>query len=145
MDKTLRIGNSRTFGGRVFGVYCRIQIRNEELSITGVEGPLPGGNCLGSAGQIVADLLSVEDLAPGWTEELLVAFRNVWQKWHLNNMRAECGHQQILGWTYSTHCGRDCPVCSYPIGTQWLKEALPAAVVEFLAALPDADRVPAWI
>ena len=41
--------------------------------------------------------------------------------------------------------GDKCPTCGYSIGSQWLKEELPAEVVKFLESLPDTDRKPNWV
>ena len=39
---------------------------------------------------------------------------------------------------------KPCPSCGYKYGSAWLKEEVPAGVLEWLRALPDADMVPAW-
>ena len=41
--------------------------------------------------------------------------------------------------------GKPCPECGYKYGTRWLKEEVPEEVLEFLAALPDTDKRPAWV
>lgn len=33
-----------------------------------------------------------------WDEEKLLKLLDIWDKWHLNNMRPECEHQRELGW-----------------------------------------------
>lgn len=55
-----------------------------------------------------------------------------------------------IGWvTPNEHprglLGRACDVCGYKYGSAWLKEEVPAEVVEFLAGLPESDKVPAWV
>lgn len=40
---------------------------------------------------------------------------------------------------------KPCPVCGYKYGTQWRKAELPDSVRQFIAALPDADKQPAWV
>jgi hypothetical protein len=40
---------------------------------------------------------------------------------------------------------KPCPVCGYKYGTTWLKKELPAEVVDFLAALPETKKTPAWV
>jgi hypothetical protein len=56
----------------------------------------------------------------------------------------------LLGWVRQDEhpeglmC-RPCPTCGYKYGTAWLREELPAEVVEFLRSLPDADQEPAWV
>lgn len=58
------------------------------------------------------------------------ALVELWDRWHLNDMRAECEHQRALGWTYQTHPAAECPECGYRLGTAWLYEELPG---DFLA------------
>ena len=62
IDKVIRFGTKKTTGGRFYSVYARIYYRNGALSITGIEGPLASGNCLGSAGQISDSLTDFEKL-----------------------------------------------------------------------------------
>lgn len=40
---------------------------------------------------------------------------------------------------------KPCPVCGYKYGTAWRKKELPAEVVDFLAALPETKKTPAWV
>jgi hypothetical protein len=40
---------------------------------------------------------------------------------------------------------KPCPVCGYKYGSAWLREEVPAEVIDFLNSLPDADRQPAWV
>ena len=51
--------------------------------------------------------------------------------WHLNDMHAECEHQQARGETYQSHPGAVCPDCGYKLGSAWKKRELPAEVVEW--------------
>lgn len=151
MDKVVRLGTSRSYGGRWYSTYAHIQFDGERLSITGVEGPTQSGNALGGCGQIVMDHARIERLAPGWTRGKLARFWDSWGAWHLNDMRAACPHQRELGWTYAEHHnhlsfkGHHCPICGYSIGSQWLTEPVPADVIAFLEGLPDTDRTPAWV
>lgn len=99
-------------------VYMEINIVDGNLSISGVEAPLSNGNCLGSAGQIIMgfkeydnrgyetlDDIKPEMLNEGWNKENLKQFFDIWDKWHLNDMRSACEHQRALGWTYEDHHG----------------------------------------
>ena len=90
INKTVRIGTTSTYGGRGMSIYCRIKFNDSRLSITGVEGPLPSGNCLGSCGQIDTGLNPADfnTYAPGWNVGLLRRFLDVWDNWHLNDMNA---------------------------------------------------------
>lgn len=144
--KTVRLGTAKTYGGRTYSTYARIEFTEGKLSICGVEGPLPSGNCLGGCGQIDMHL-KAEDLnpAPGWTRNKIRDFLNVWNLWHLNDMKAECEHQRARGETWKTHPEAICPDCGYKLGSAWLREEVPADVVDFLLKLPNTDKQPAWV
>lgn len=86
-------------------VYCRIDVvdkgKGPALSISGVEGPLKNGECVGGCGQIVLSLSEgVESITPaeGWSHSLIREFFYVWDQWHLNDMRAGCEHQRKGLW-----------------------------------------------
>ena len=54
------------------------------------------------------------------------------------------------GWTYPNEhpegiLTKTCPVCGYKYGSEWRKEEVPAEVLAWLAARPDADHAPAWV
>lgn len=160
--RTLRPGTVPTWGGGRMSVFVSVKFDGERLSITGVEGPRANGNATGSVGQIAmgyahrdpADNDARErtptgpeafNFAAGWDAEAWLSLLDVWKRWHLNDMRAECEHQRELGWKYETHKGQACPVCGYVIGTEWRRETVPADVLDFLLGLPESDRVPAWV
>lgn len=77
--------------------YCEINYRDGNLSIHGVVGPRKDGNCYGSSGQCV-DSIRDGKPAEGWTDEMLEKFCDIWDEWHLNDMRAYCRHMKKLGW-----------------------------------------------
>jgi len=237
--KVVRIGTSKTYGGRDFSVFCKIEFKKGNLSISGVEGPLNSGNCLGGCGQIVMSYdteESIKDITPnrsnGWSFELIKDFFFIWDEWHLNNMKAGCEHQReqntseeielvnfswsnkfytmmkqaekgkltpeeyteytkvcpvvqeflfntsespkfldhptaklllsddwiqvknteikTAGWiNYKQHpkglLSKPCAECGYKYGSAWLKEEVPQEVLDFLVALPDTDKIPAWV
>ena len=145
MKKIVRIGVAVKNDVRPYSVYCKIIIEKGVLSITGVEGPLPYGRCLGSCGQIIASEWNIVTYAHGWDSFKEKWFRAIWNRYHLNDMQAGCEHQVALGMTYSDNKGCVCPICKYQIGTEWNREELPSWVVEWLTALPDADMRPAWV
>lgn len=98
-NKVVRIGTAKTYRGRSYSIFCKIEYKGGRLSITGVEGPTRGGNCLGGAGQIDIHLRKHQDeitLAPGWTRAKLAAFFEAWQAWHLNDMKAGTPAQEAL-------------------------------------------------
>lgn len=108
--------NPENYAGKIVRVgeveghfmFCGIQYKNGKLSISGVIGPKHNGDAYGSCGQIVGsfkgygkhgyyDIDDIE-LAPGWSKELVKQFFDVWDKWHLNNMRPNCEHQVGPEW-----------------------------------------------
>ena len=226
-------------GERNANAFAKIEYENGRLSICGVVGPLKSGNCLGSAGQCV-DAIRDGKPAKGWSREMLSKFCDIWERWHLNDMRPECEHQRELGWpdmakesvtlyhyvlteeangkkkeaenaaraalrkgeiftptaeqtlyanlayfldVYEPLDGKEiaqyyepqkpdvmngfteqktrgwvraeeselgllckpCPVCGYKYGTSWLREEVPQDVLDWLFALPDTERQPAWV
>lgn len=144
-EKVVRLGTAKTCGGRHYSIYAKIKFDGKKLSISGVEGPLPSGNCLGGAGQIDMHKPIVETLAPGWSRSTLKRFWDTWARWHLNDMQAACEHQRAKGETYKTHPDAICPDCNYSLGSKWLTEAVPDDVLQFLVALPETDKTPAWV
>lgn len=140
--------------------YCHVKYDGTKLSISGVVGPLASGDAVGSCGQIDGYFarrgqdpgrIDAIEFADGWDQELWFKFLEVWDRWHLNDLRSGCEHQRALGWTYQDHhdpetyTGEACPTCGYHIGSKWLTEAVPAGVVVLLAGLPPTTKKPAWI
>ena len=155
MKKVVRLGTLKTYGGRGYSIYCKIEYKEDkqELTIGGVEGPLTSGNCLGGCGQIDThlnnpDVIKSIGLAPGWTREKLKRFFDIWDKWHLNTFKPGCEHQRDMGWekeSYDKHLEEPCPICGYKFGTKWNRVDVPKEVIEFLFSLPDTDKEPAWV
>lgn len=77
--------------------HCVIELRKTdkgpELSITG-KCKTEYGECGGQ----IADEVRSGGPAPGWDEEMLQKFCDIWDRWHLNGMRPYCEHQKALGW-----------------------------------------------
>lgn len=154
-------------------VFVEVHYRDGRLSLTGVEGPNRHGNAVGSCGQIDMHYAHRDprdndpreralvrpadfNFAPGWDAGRWLDLLDVWKRWHLNDMRSGCEHQRALGWTYDTHrdpdpeapgfpyAGLPCPDCGHRIGSAWLREEVPASVLDFLDALPESDRPYPW-
>lgn len=223
IDKVCRLGSAAEIGS----TFIHIQYKGGRLSITGVEGPTASGGARGSCGQI-GDHLTVEEYAPGWDAEKLAKLAEIWDRWHLNDMRPGCEHQRdwdtreqleivtyrltsdalqerdrikkeamaellsgesvamsehdraiaslpwemkraplaefpesgryevakretkAAGWVYPSEHDRGllnkpCQICDYRYGSKWLFEEVPAEVLDWLAALPETDRQPAWV
>lgn len=167
--KVISPGTGRTQGGRAFGIFCKIIFAGGCLSITGVEGPLPSGNCLGSCGQIVDGLeVAIVNRSPGWSPRMVARFVAYWRRWHFNGMRAGSPRQsdylrkhpisvvfpesryekerQALtdaGLNPDTEYNRDGEPYAY--GSAWLHEDVPDSVLAWLRALPDTPVIPAWV
>ena len=155
INKIVRVGECRDGN-----VYCKIEIKNGKLSISGVIGPLANSYARGSAGQIIMSDWAISEYAPGWSKDLEQAFRDVWRRWHLNNMRAgtpaqeaELRKHKFPGYPASYYtwakgiletAGLQ-PDNGYNYGSRWLTEALPDDVISFLESLPPADKTPAWV
>ena len=95
-------------------VYCKVEFKDDKLSISGVIAPLPNGNALGGCGQIdmefehrnpadndkryADNLIMADDIkfAKGWDKEKRFDFLEVWKNWHLNDMQAGCEHQRAF-------------------------------------------------
>jgi hypothetical protein len=119
-----RSGNKAT--ARAF---YKIQFENGRLSITGVIGPMPSGDCRGGAGQCV-DAIREGCPCDEWTQEMLDKFCSIWDEWHLNDMRPYC---------------KPYPVCGYQYGHAWQTEEVPQEVIDWLFNLPESPVVPAWV
>ena len=114
MKKIIRVGTIKEYG-RPASIFCKIEIKEGVLSISGAIGPLPSGNCIGGCGQInmefdhrdkahndrrYANPIKAEEInfAPGWGQDMWYDFLEVWKLWHINDMNAGCVHQKALGW-----------------------------------------------
>lgn len=101
--KIIRPCTVDTGNARRKDAYCKISIRNTDkgpvLSIRGVVGPTPSGNAY-SAGQCV-DTIREGRPTKMWTREMLDKLCDIWERWHLNNMRAHCKHQVGEEWDAS--------------------------------------------
>ncbi len=142
MKKIINIGKIEH--GQIF---CKIEIKKDVLSISGVIGPMLSGNCKGACGQINSEIIENTGLikfAKGWNNLKLKGFLNIWDRWHLNDLRAGCQHQRIEEWNKEM-ISEPCNVCNYKYGTKWLKEELPEYVIEYLEALPESAKTPAWV
>lgn len=158
--KIVRLGTTQE-GARRPNVYCKIKFEKNNLSITGVVGPMSNGNCIGSCGQIEMSM-EASDITPrlGITPGTLQKFFEVWREWHLNDMQAGTPAQEAelkkhkfpgypvdhFDWAKETltKAGLQ-PDNGYSYGSKWLRIEVPDEVLEFLKSLPDTDKEPAWV
>jgi len=165
--KVIRLGKAKTHGGRGYSIFCKIQFMDGRLSITGVEGPLPSGNALGGCGQIDMTLRNQQaTITPvnGITRGQMAQFFKVWDRYHLNDMKAGDAVQEAFlrdhpmakeSYAYpKSHYTVACeylaahglnPHDGYNYGSAWKREEVPADVIAFLQSLPNSDVVPAWV
>lgn len=130
MDKIVRIGTIPQGKSRA-SVFCQIQIKDGRLSISGVIGPTQSGNARGGCGQI----------------DIEFAHRNPKD----NDKRYSCPVQPeefnfALGWNKNKWFTLlDIWQKWHLNGRSMNKEELPQDVTDFLEALPDTDKQPAWV
>lgn len=90
--RTTIIAHFRTHeGGARWPVFAQVAWDGRKLSITGVEGPRSNGDCHGSCGQVTTGPEATHhiDRIPEYDR-----LAEVWDRWHLNDMRAGCEHQR---------------------------------------------------
>lgn len=109
-----------------------------ELSIQGEHyAPYDRRNDPSSCGQIRGSLAEITEPAPGWTLAEIAELATIWDRWHLNTMRAACAHMPDdahASWDRGERV--ECTAGSgYTYGRAWLTEPLPDDVAERVAYL----------
>lgn len=100
------------------------------------------------AGQCIEALAEITKPASGLTPEAIEDMRAVWDRWHLNDMRAGCAHQKVVWETgpYGNRPSLDltprCPETGYRYGHAWLYEPLPSDVLQRVSAFIDTGE---WV
>lgn len=87
--KWVRVGRMRPGDTPAAFLWVSIRWDGRRLSISGVDGPMRNGDALGGCGQCIDALGSVTE-----SEVDVPRLRAVWERWHLNDMRAGCAHQR---------------------------------------------------
>ena len=95
-------------------VFVKVAFAGRKLSITGVEGPRANGDAWGGCGQI--KLTTKHGINGDWTEEMVTKLSEIWEHWHLNDMRAGCEHQRAEGWGKG-----DLDVVSYKLSSKGVR------------------------
>jgi hypothetical protein len=109
MRKVYRLGKVDVGRHTPADVFVRAEYLEGRLSVVGVEGPRSNGDAWGGCGQITIDPEKFVELGPGWDKASIARLRDIWARWHLNDMRAGCEHQRAAGWD----TGRALEVVSY--------------------------------
>lgn len=168
-DRVYYIARFVAYNGRTYPVFAHAVVdRDGELTISGVEGPQRNGNCWGSCGQIE---MGWREHPGDWTtdgadfnDEQLAEFMAIWDRWHLNHMRA--GSPAQMAWLREHPIKVNFPESHYDkaklalreagldpdpahdhyrYGSRCLHEELPAEVIEKLASFPASSIEPAWV
>jgi len=82
------------YGSGMMRLFVEIEYRDGRLSIVGVEGPKSNGDCKGGCGQVGISIDIQPNAEEGWDAGKVGKLRMVWDRWHLNDMRAGCKHQR---------------------------------------------------
>ena len=112
-----------------------------------ISGEIKHGRTFIAGGQIIDTLKEAyknNTLSLRIPDAIFIKILEIWEKWHLNDLRAYCIHQKPI---VEEHKGKSyeelmkipelqkCPVCGYRYGSQWRYEPLPEEVVEFIKSL----------
>jgi len=85
-----------------------------------------------SAGQIHSELLSIVRPPKGRTLQDIQELYGLWQRWHLNDLRAACAHMPENA--HKLWLDKQDVICEegtgYKYGTSWLYEAVPDSVLK---------------
>lgn len=133
---TLELREVRNTGQTVDHAYITSPMT--EVSLTGERGSkYAPGRSIQSGGQIREDLAEITRPAPGWSLEEIQELAELWERWHLNTMRAACAHMPEDA--HARWDRRERVECSagsgYTYGSAWLTELVPGDVVDRLRHL----------
>ena len=147
LSKTLYVGNNSD--GRVF---VTVKFNDGKLSLTGVIGPTTNGNARGSCGQIIDSIGEITNYHKGFNDNNLRELITLWNRWHLNDMRAGLPIQEEFirnlekdGWKYTSYdatCAKLkennlYEVNGYKYGHKWNFEEVPDEVLQFFDQFED--------
>lgn len=113
------------------------------LSISGVVGPRSNGDAYGSCGQIadtIREAINAGEFTPnsaqGWTVPDVLSFLDLWDRYHLNDMRPECDHQRAAGWREMARQELKSYMWQLNGDTSFEKKRLEAEAIERAASVP---------
>jgi hypothetical protein len=98
----------------------------------------------GATIETLVDVLEHGELAPGFTREKVERLIEMFEKHHLNSLRAGCAHQTMAidpdgspldRTSYALDHTPACPVTGYRWGRSWLLEPLPAGFLRELVGM----------
>lgn len=116
----------------IMGLNKRFNLRLSSASgaakyVIGVDGDLHGLDVeaeIGSKLLITESCGQIQESLREWFPEYAALLPH-----HLNDMRAECVHQEARGETWTKNPDAVCPDCGYKLGSAWLKRELPSEVI----------------
>ena len=79
-------------------LFIEIKLKDGNLSLSGVIGPLRNGDCKGSCGQISEHLKEITSFFDSWDTDKVKKLYDIWEEWHLNDLQAGCEHQRSEKW-----------------------------------------------
>lgn len=169
--------DGENYGGFKEGLPVTLEIelkqkdKGETLSISGnVWKPsktdiVSGGQCQDAIREALKD--GSLKLANGYKKEEVLKLLDIWDVWHLNDMKAGCSHQRVMIQAMNHTHGekffyadnysevvkipefKKCSECGYKYGSAWLHEPLPEDVIEFIKGFatgktpaPDPEKNP---
>lgn len=170
--KELIVNPGKTEAGQM---YLKIKLsENDNISISGVIGPLKSGNCRGGCGQIIDKLSDIVVYNKGWDENTVLKLKALWKKCHLNDLKAGTPEQEdaismgraegnkyeyIAACNYLKSIGlykvpvKDAQPYSkyklekdtYAYGSAWLRFDVAKEDIEELFSFPKSEKEPAWV
>lgn len=94
------------------------------------------GTLYDKRGSMVASGQCIDTIAECIPNETTQLIKEIWERWHLNDMHAGCIHQrEFEKEPYDKHRGHVCEICNYQYGTGWIYEELPEDVIKTLKSL----------
>ena len=152
---TVKRTHTMRLGATPWGsLFVTVEWDGSRLSLTGVEGPKANGDAKGSCGQCVGSIDDLTTYAPEWDKAKAERLKGLWERWHLNDMRAGSPAQEeflranpVTAAYPETHYDKATEALDAAglnpeggrYGHRWNFEEVPASVVAELFAFPVAD------
>jgi hypothetical protein len=77
-------------------------------------------------GQICERLSEITQPSKGFTLKDVAKIKEIWEKWHLNDLQSHCAHQdKAIKWDQVDPC----PLNGYKAGSAWLLKELPQEII----------------
>lgn len=97
--KTVRVGTVKAdWRETPMGLYVFIEYKDGKLSLYGVEGPKMNGDAVGGCGKIIMHEWDIVEYGEGFNAEAVAKLRDIWNEYHLNDMRPYSPEMKAAGW-----------------------------------------------